>query len=119
MTANTAEITLDSAAVLAKAVQRAGKALGLTATQVGEIVGRDRGSIRRGIEPKSKPGELSLVLVRLYRSLYALMGGDPEAIRHWMRTPNRHTGGIPAEQILTVAGLFRVVEYLDAIRGRA
>lgn len=119
MTATTAEISLDSAAVLAKAVQRAGKALGLNATQVGAIVGRDRGSIRRGIEPESKPGELGLVLVRLYRSLYALMGGDPEAIRHWMGTMNRHTGGVPAEQILTVAGLLRVVEYLDAIRGRA
>ena len=29
-----------------------------------------------------------------------------------------HTGGVPAEQIKTVTGLARVVEYLDAIRAK-
>ena len=47
-----------------------------------------------------------------------LTGGDPQALRHWMQTPNLHTGGVPAEQVCQVQGLNRVVEYLDAMRGK-
>jgi hypothetical protein len=46
------------------------------------------------------------------------MGGDRAVMRHWMHTANLHTGGVPAEQIRSVQGLTRVVEYLDAIRGK-
>ena len=35
-----------------------------------------------------------------------------------MQTHNHHVGGVPTELIRSVAGLVRVVEYLDAIRGR-
>jgi hypothetical protein len=46
------------------------------------------------------------------------MGGDPEQMRHWMHTPNRHTGGVPAAQVQAVEGLVHVLSYLDAIRGK-
>lgn len=103
---------------LTKATLRAGKALGLNQTEIGAVVGRDRTSLRRGIDPDSKPGELAALLIRLYRSLYALVGGDPEAMRHWMATENHHTGGVPREQIHQVTGLVDVLEYVDAIRGK-
>ncbi len=112
----TASESLDR--VLTKATLRAGKALGLSQAEIGAVVGRDRTSLRRGIDPDSKPGELAALLIRVYRSLYALVGGDPEAMRHWMATENRHTGGVPREQIRTVTGLIRVLEYVDAIRGK-
>ena len=104
--------------VLAKALLNAGRVLGLSQAELGEIVGRDRTSIGRGLEPASKSGELALLLIRCYRSLFVLVGGRPEDMRHWMHTPNRDTGGVPAEQIKRVQGLTRVVEYLDAMRGR-
>ncbi len=108
----------DPRAVLATALLRAGKALGLSQAEIGRIVGRDRSSLGRGLDPCSKPGELALLLIRCYRSLHALTGGRVEDMRHWMRTANHHTGGVPAEQLATVAGLVRVVEYLDALRGQ-
>ena len=104
--------------VLTKATLRAGKALGLNQAEIGAVVGRDRTSLRRGIDPDSKTGELATLLIRLYRSLYALIGGDAEAMRHWMSTENHHTGGVPREQIRQVAGLIEVLGYLDAIRGK-
>ena len=109
----------DPTTVLTKALLNAGQVLGLSRQQLGEVIGRDRTSIARGVEPASKAGELALLLVRCYRSLYALVGGDPQAMRHWMHTPNRDTGGVPAEQVRTVQGLTRVLEYLDAMRGHA
>jgi hypothetical protein len=110
---------VDNAQVLKKAFLNAGKALGLTSAELSEIIGKDRTTLSRGrLEPDSKAGELALMLVRCYRSLYVLVGGRPEHLRHWMRTQNHHVGGVPAEQIKTVRGLAAVTEYLDAVRGK-
>jgi hypothetical protein len=112
-------VTPRAGLVLTKALVRAGKDLGLTQAEVGAIVGRDRTALSRGaIEPDSKSGELALLLIRAYRALFVLVGGEPRQMKHWMRTPNLHVGGVPAELVRTVPGLMRVVEYLDAIRGR-
>lgn len=109
----------DAKEILTKAFLNAGKELGFTQDDLGEIVGRDRTTIsRNGIDPQSKVGELALHLIRIYRGLYALVGGRQEDLRHWMRTENRHVGGVPAERVKSVAGLIHVVEYLDAIRGK-
>jgi hypothetical protein len=107
----------DPQTVLTKALLNAGDTLGLSRQRLGEIVGRERTAFSRGLDPDGKAGELALLLIRGYRSLYALVGGDPVAMRHWMHTPNRDTGGVPAEQVRTVQGLVAVVEYLDAMRG--
>lgn len=109
----------DPGSTLAKAVLNAGKALGLTQADVGAIVGRDRSALHRGaLDPASKPGELALLLIRTYRSLFALVGGQEQDLQHWMHTENRHIGGVPAEQVRSVQGLTTVVAYLDAIRGK-
>ena len=110
----------DPTEVLTKAFLNAGKALGLTQGDLGEVVGRDRTSFRRsGIDPESKAGELALLLIRVYRSLFALVGGREADLKHWMHTGNLHTGGVPADQVKSVSGLIHVVEYLDAVRGKA
>jgi hypothetical protein len=104
---------------LTKALLNAGKALGLTQEALGQVIGRDRTAFHRaGIDPQSKAGELALLVIRLYSSLHVLVGGKPADLRHWMRTHNRHTGGVPAEQVKTIPGLIRLVEYLDALRGK-
>jgi hypothetical protein len=114
-----AAVQPDPRRVLATALVNAGKELGLTQHDLGQIIGRDRTALNRGgLDPDSKSGELALLLVRAYRALYALTGGDREAMRHWFQTDNLHTGGIPTEQVRSVQGLIRVVEYLDAIRGK-
>lgn len=104
--------------VLAKAFANAGKVLGLSQADLGLIIGKDRSNFRNGIDPKTKSGELALLFIRCYRSLFALVGGERSDMQHWMQTENLHTLGIPAVQIKTVAGLAGVVEYLDAIRAK-
>ena len=110
--------TIDSNAVLSEALVNAGKALGMTQTQVGCVIGKDRTTLNRGLSPGSKAGELALLFIRCYRSLFVLIGGKPNDMKHWMHTKNRHTGGIPSEQVQTVQGLNQVLEYLDAMRGK-
>lgn len=104
--------------VLAKALLNAGKSLGLTQDEIGVVVGRDRSAFSRGVEPESKSGELGLMLIRCYRSLYAMVGGDEETMKHWMQTSNKYFKAIPATEIKTISGLVAVVDYLDAIRGK-
>lgn len=105
--------------VLGRAAVRAADRLGLSQAELAEVIGRDRTTIsRRGIDPDSKAGELALMLIRCYRSLAVLVDDDPAQVRHWMGVENRHTGGVPIEQIRSIAGLVTVVQYLDAIRGR-
>jgi len=110
------------AAVLTKAVVRAAGRLDLTQRTTAATLGVSEASVSRmargrTIDPATKEGELALLLVRLYRSLDAMVGGNAEQARVWIHAPNHHLQGTPAELIRGVAGLVRVVEYLDALRG--
>ncbi len=104
--------------LLLQALLRAAEQLELSRSALARLLGRDRSlfSRRSGIDPASKTGELALLFLRLYRSLAVLMGNDPEQMRHWFRTANRHTGGIPAEQVQSTEQLVGIVQYLDALR---
>lgn len=118
MTATARQTAPDPGEVLSRAARAAAGALGLSQAELGEVIGRARSSLARPLDPDSKPGELAALLIRCYRSLFVLTGGDAAAMTHWMNTPNQHTGAIPREQIRQVQGLVAVTEYLDAVRGK-
>lgn len=111
-----------SAAVLAKATHRSAALLGLNGAALARVLGVSEATVsrigrgERPVPPESKEGELALLLVRLYRSLDALVGNDEAKRRAWMRSPNDALHGIPAELILTAQGLVATVAYLDAMR---
>ncbi|MBB2496646.1 antitoxin Xre/MbcA/ParS toxin-binding domain-containing protein [Aquipseudomonas ullengensis] len=114
---------VDADAVLLKALLNTREQLGLTQAELAGIVGVNRSAISRwgdsgGLRPQSKTGELALLLIRAYRALFALFGGNLDDMRHFLRTDNHHLAGVPLQQMAQVQGLVRVVEYLDAIRGK-
>ena len=116
---NLAENIVNSpATILSSALNKAAKALKISKTDIGKVIGKDRTSLNRGLDPDSKSGELALMFIRCYRGLFVLVGGENTDMQHWMHTENKHLGGIPAEQIKTVSGLNRVLEYIDAMRGK-
>jgi hypothetical protein len=104
--------------LLLQAVSRAADELNLSRTGLARVLGKDRSTLTRakGIDPASKTGELALLLIRVYRSLSVLVGNDRQLLRHWFHTANRHTGGVPAEQVQRTEGLVAIVQYLDAMR---
>ncbi len=111
-------------AILSKAFLRASERLGLTQKDQARILGLSAASLSRlargarEVDVDGKEGELALLLVRLYRSLDALIGGDEAKNREWLHSENHHLGGKPSELIRSIQGLVHVVEYLDAMRGR-
>jgi len=114
----------DPAEVLSRALLRAAEVLGLNGQTMARVVGVSPASWsrlaagQRAVDPGSKEGELALLFLRRYRSLDALVGGDPEKARAWLRARNGHLSAVPLECIQSVAGLVRVDEYLDAVRGK-
>ncbi|EHJ93475.1 hypothetical protein KUC_0422 [Vreelandella boliviensis LC1] len=101
----------------------AAEQLGLSQSDLAEVFGVHRTTIKQlvnnlKLDPNSKQGELALLLIRLARELFTLTGGDQKWIQHFMRTPSRVTGGIPAEQVTRLEGLFAVVRFVDGMRGR-
>jgi transcriptional regulator with XRE-family HTH domain len=113
-----------AAQVLTQAVVGATDRLGLTQKTTAATLGVSEATVSRlsrgrSIDPATKEGELAILLVRLYRSLDAMVGGNAEQARAWLHAPNHHLQGTPAEMIKGVAGIVRVVEYLDALRGKS
>ncbi len=112
----------DPATVLTKAVLNAAQRMGLRQRDVADVLGASEASVsrlRQGrlVDPSSKEGELALLLLRAFRSLDALVGGDELALQAWLHADNSHIGAVPAERMRTVEGLVDVVRYLDAVRG--
>ena len=112
-------------AVLGKALFRAAALLDLNNAALARILGVSEASVSRlasgarRVDPKSKEGELALLLIRAYRSLDALVGTDATQRKAWLHSHNRALNGVPAELIQSAAGLVAVVGYLDAMRAPA
>ncbi|MBI3348078.1 MAG: DUF2384 domain-containing protein [Burkholderiales bacterium] len=115
-------VDADLTQVLGKATQRAAKALGLNGRELAQAVGFSEPTVsrilkgERGIDPASKEGQLSLMLVRVFRSLDALVGGDAAKRQTWMASHNTALNGVPAALIATAEGLGRTLAYFDRMR---
>lgn len=112
----------DPALVLAKAASRATGLLGLSGAALARVIGMSEPTVsrvlrgERPIDPASKEGELAALLVRVYRSLDALVGNDAAKRIAWMTSFNRDLGGVPRELVQTAQGLVATLSYLDGMR---
>jgi transcriptional regulator with XRE-family HTH domain len=112
----------EAGAVLTKAALRAADRLGLSGRQLAGIVGVSEATVsrwKRGdslLESGSKPFELAALLVRTFRSLDAITGGDEAVARRWLASPNTALAARPVERMMQLQGLVDVATYLDARR---
>ena len=111
------------ARVLSTAVAEAANRLGLRSTELGSILGTSQPSASRLLNGKffiaegSKTWELAAHLVRLYRSLSSLVGGNDELARAWLKSGNRaFDDRLPLDLVKRVDGLLHVCAYLDSHR---
>ena len=112
----------DPALVLTKALLRSAELLGLRGSRLAATLGVSEASVSRMahgttvLKPGSKEAELALLLVRGFRALDALVGGNDVQRRNWMTAYNRALNGVPRDLVTTVEGLVRTVAYLDHMR---
>jgi len=116
---------LDPGAVLTTATIRASRLLGLSGSALARTIGVSEPTASRlirhekNLNPRSKEGELALLLVRVYRSLDALVGSDDHKRQVWMSSHNAALGGHPGQLIQTAEGLVGTLHYLDGMRAQA
>ena len=112
----------DPSKVLTKAVLRAATQLALGGSELARIIGTSPSTISRlssgvkTIDPQSKEGEMALLVVRLYRSLDALVGNDSQRRLDWVTSYNHAINAVPRDFIQSAQGLVSVVNYLDGMR---
>ena len=114
----------DEAAVVGKAVLRAADRLGLRNAALADVLGLSEATMSRlksggySLDKNPKAYELALLVIRLFRGLDAIVGGDAAAVRSWMGTENKALRGQPISLIRTITGLALAVQYVDARRAR-
>jgi antitoxin Xre/MbcA/ParS-like protein len=112
-------------AVVTKAALRAADRLQLSHKTLGRIIGVSEATVSRMaagsylLAKDAKPFELAMVLIRLFRSLDAVVSGDEAAAAAWLRAQNTALGSTPLELMQSVTGLVHVLAYLDARRALA
>lgn len=110
--------------VLTSAVARVAGCWKLTNEQLGAVLGISPATASRlksggfELDRSSKAFELGQYLVRLFRSLDALMGSDDEASMSWLRCANLDLDGRPIDLIRSIRGLGTVTNYVDDFRAQ-
>ena len=109
-------------AVVTKAVKRAAERLELPNRVLAAVLGLSEATVSRmgagtyQLDAGTKPFELAVLFLRLFRSLDGIAGGDSAVARSWLRNENTALGATPISLIDSVQGLVNVVAYLDARR---
>jgi hypothetical protein len=110
--------------VLTKAICNLSKFYSLSGKDLSDIIGISESSVTRInqgkklISPDTKEGEISLLLLRVYRSLNAMLGNNHEKAKLWLNSKNKYFNKKPIDEIKTISGLISVLNYLDAMRGK-
>ena len=108
--------------VLTKAVARASLAMGISQKELSDIIGLSPATVsrmKRGaycIDRSQKSWQLGLLLVRLFRGLDAICGGDEATFRSWLRSFNSDLNAVPLQLLSSVHGLVATADYVDASR---
>jgi uncharacterized protein (DUF2384 family) len=114
----------DPRQVLTGAVVRASALLAITQATLAQILGVSPSTVSRMaagayvLDQNKKEWELGALFVRLFRSLHAVIGSNDGVARNWLEGQNQGLTGRPIDIIRSTEGLVRVVQYLDAARGR-
>jgi antitoxin Xre/MbcA/ParS-like protein len=64
---------------------------------------------------QSDQKKVAQMLALLYKRLAPKVGADPDAIRHWLYTRNRHLGARPLDLLNQMDGFRETIKYLGAL----
>ena len=122
--ATLAPATADRSEVLTLAVTRIAELWNLSNGKLAAILGLSPATVSRlrhgqtRLDPATKSFEAGQFLLRLFRSLDALLGSDDKAARRWLEADNLDLGGKPIALVDTMRGLIELCDYVDFYRAR-
>lgn len=110
--------------LLTAAISKIATFWGLSNVKLSSVLGLSEATISRlrsgktFLDPASKSFEAGQFLLRLFRSLDALMGSDDDAAKSWLTSHNLDLEARPIDLIDSFKGLLTVCDYVDAHRAR-
>ncbi len=110
--------------LLTSAISKIAEFWGLSNVKLSAVLGLSEATISRlrsgktFLDPASKSFEAGQFLLRLFRSLDALMGSDDDAAKSWLTSHNLDLEARPIDLIDSFKGLLTVCDYVDAHRTR-
>jgi hypothetical protein len=110
--------------VVAQALIRAADRLRITAKTLSIILGVSEATVSRmrsggyRIDKDQKAYELAIQVIRMFRSLDGIVGGNDRVAAEWLTNFNTVLDAKPIEKIQTITGLMDVIAYLDSRRAR-
>ena len=110
--------------LLTSAISKIATFWGLSNVKLSSVLGLSEATtsrLRSGktfLDPASKSFEAGQFLLRLFRSLDALMGSDDDAAKSWLTSHNLDLEARPIDLIDSFKGLLTVCDYVDAHRAR-
>lgn len=112
---------INTSKVLTKASWKAAELLGLKPEQFVRILHLECLDMNLSeaslmFDSNSKQGEIALILIRIYKALYHLNGGDIKWMHHFLNSPNLLTGGIPMAQLESMSGLLSVLNTVESLQ---
>ncbi|MGF9757428.1 MbcA/ParS/Xre antitoxin family protein [Microvirga sp. 0TCS3.31] len=120
-TAYSGRISQD-AAIVSKAAVRAAERLDIPGRIFAAIIGVSEATVSRmktgefALDRDRNAFQLSLLFVRLYRSLDAIVGGNAAAAASWFKSHNTALDARPVDAVQSISGLVHVIDYLDSRR---
>lgn len=110
--------------VLTSAVLKASKLLGISQSTLAKILGVSPSTVSRlysggyRLSPgREKEWDFAVLYVRIFRALDALVGHGENAHK-WLHGYNQALNAKPVDLMVKTEGIVRVLNYLDAYRGR-
>lgn len=124
MASNLPKTQTDDGRILSTAVAKIANFWGWSNPKLGAVLGLSAASISRlrsgqtKLDAASKSFEAGQFLLRLFRSLDALLGSDDQAAKSWLASHNLDLEARPIDMIDSFKGLLTVCDYVDAHRAR-
>lgn len=116
--------TAEPGKVLSAAVLKAAGILDMNQATLANILGISRPTASRLFsgeytlsQARKNEWDLAILFVRVFRSLDALVGHGDSA-RQWLQGYNKALNAKPIDLLVKIEGIVRVLNYLDAYRGR-
>ena len=106
-------------AVLITAVLRAADRLDITSDVLAAIIGVNTTTLSRltrgdlALRTHSHSFERAALFIRIFCSLDSIAGGDAQFARSWLMNTNQVLAGRPIDELRSIAGLTKVMAYLD------
>lgn len=105
--------------LISEALNKSIQIMGISKSDFAEILMIDpeqlNDFIKSSFESNSQKVQISLQIIKIYRSLFALAGNNKKFMTHFLYTDNHYFSARPIDVMKSLPGLVKVEQFLNAM----